>query len=54
MLVYLKDMTGLTKTVTFGSVPEKYDVQVVGKDTNQVARTLRRMYEVPVWRQEDL
>ena len=33
MLVYLKDMTGLTETVTFGSVPEKYDVQVVGKDT---------------------
>lgn len=54
MLVYLKDMTGLTKTVTFGSVPEKYDVQVVGKDTNQVARTLRKIYEVPVWRQEEL
>lgn len=54
MLVYLKDMTGLTETVTFGSVPEKYDVQVVGKDTNQVARTLRKMYEVPVWRQEEL
>ncbi|MDD6069201.1 MAG: HAD hydrolase family protein [Clostridiales bacterium] len=54
MLVYLKDMTGLTKTVTFGSVPEKYDVQVVGKDTNQVARTLRKMYEVPVWKKEKL
>lgn len=54
MLVYLKDMTGLTETVTFGSVPEKYDVQVVGKDTNQVARTLRKMYEVPVWKKEKL
>lgn len=50
MLVYLKDMTGLTKTVTFGSVPGKYDVEVIGDDTNQVARMLRKMYEIPVWR----
>lgn len=50
MLMYLKDITGLTTTVTFGSVPGKYDVQVIGEDTNQVARTLRKMYEIPVWK----
>ena len=26
MLDYLKKMTGLEKTVTFGSIPDKYDI----------------------------
>lgn len=52
MLLYLKEMTGLSKTVTFGSTQGKYDIQVTGADTNQVARTLRKMYEIPVWKRD--
>lgn len=50
MLIYLKEMTGLEKTVTFGTIEGRYDVTVKKADTNQVARMLKRMYAVPVWR----
>ena len=50
MLVYLKEMTGLEKTVTFGTIEGKYDVVTSGKDDGQVARTLRRMFEIPFWK----
>lgn len=51
MLHYLKKMVGIEKTVTFGSLDGKYDVTVKG-DTDQVARTLKKMYEVPLWRRK--
>lgn len=50
MLTYLKEMTGLEKTVTFGTIEGRYDVMVKKNDTSQVARTLRRMYEIPIWK----
>lgn len=50
MLCYLKEMTGLTQTVTFGSEEGKYDVTVKNDDTSQVATTLRQMYEQLLWR----
>lgn len=53
MLVYLKDMTGLQKTVTFGTIPGKYDVTVLGNDADQVARMLRKMYELPIWKKRE-
>lgn len=53
MLFYLKEMTGLEKTVTFGTIEGRYDITVKRNDTSQVARTLRRMYEIPVWKKQD-
>lgn len=50
MLLYLEKTTGLSKTITFGSIPGKYDILINEDDTNQVARTLRKMYKVPFWK----
>lgn len=50
MLIYLKELTGLEKTVTFGTIEGRYDIIIKKDDTGQVARTLRRMYEIPVWK----
>lgn len=44
MLDYLKTMTGLDKTVTFGSIEGKYDVTVKEGEADKVAKTLKRMY----------
>ena len=49
MIAYLKQETGLEKTVTFGSVEGKYDVLVREYDHNKVVRTLKRMYEPLRW-----
>lgn len=48
MLDYLKQETGLSKTVTFGSIEGKYDVVIDEYDNNKVAHTLKKMYE-PLW-----
>lgn len=53
MLDYLKQMTGLEKTITFGSLEEKYDVIIKDDNTDQVARTLKKMYHIPVWRKQN-
>lgn len=45
MIDYLKQMEGLEKTVTFGSIPGKYDVVVEDNDTNLVVHTLKKLYE---------
>lgn len=50
MLDYLKQETGLNKTVTFGSVEGKYDVVIDEFDNNKVAHTLKKMYEPLVWK----
>lgn len=49
MLDYLKNVTGLTKTITFGSIEGKYDVVIDKYDNNKVAHTLKRMYEPYIW-----
>lgn len=50
MLDYLKKVTGLTKTITFGSVEGKYDVVIDKYDNNKVAQTLKKMYEPLRWK----
>lgn len=45
-------MTGLEKTVTFGTIEGRYDITVKRNDTSQAAKTLRRMYEIPVWKKQ--
>ncbi|MCM1282817.1 MAG: FUSC family protein [Muribaculaceae bacterium] len=48
MIAQLKESTGLTKAVTFGTVPGAYDVVVDTGDINSVVHTLKRLYE-PLW-----
>lgn len=45
MIDYLKNMTGLTETVTFGSVEDKYDIVVNEGDSNKVVHMLKKLYE---------
>lgn len=45
MMDYLKNLLGLEKIVTFGSVEGKYDVVVKSGDTNRVVHMLKKMYE---------
>ena len=45
MIAYLKEMLELDKTVTFGSIPGKYDKVVESGDTNQVVNMLKKLYE---------
>lgn len=42
---YLKEMLGLEKTITFGSVEGCYDVVVGPGDTNKVVHELKKKYE---------
>ena len=53
MAMYLRDKTGLRKTLTFGSIQGKYDIVVKNNDGNQVVRTLERVYEPYFWERED-
>lgn len=45
MIAYLKEILKLEKTVTFGSIPGKYDKVVDSGDTNQVVSMLKKLYE---------
>lgn len=45
MIAYLKEMLHIEKTVTFGSIPDHYDVVVRPGDTNQVVHSMRKLYE---------
>lgn len=42
---YLKEMLGLEKTITFGSIEGQYDVVVGQGDTNKVVHELKKRYE---------
>lgn len=42
---YLKEMLGLEKTITFGSIEGRYDVVVELGDTNKVVHELKKKYE---------
>jgi hypothetical protein len=45
MANYLKEMLGIQETVTFGSIPGRYDVVVAPGDTNKVVQELKKRYE---------
>lgn len=45
MVSYLKEKTGLSKTVTFGTIEGRYDVVVKNGDINNTVHTLKRLYE---------
>lgn len=45
MLDYLKNEIGIEKVVSFGTIPNKYDVLIEPGDMNQVVRVIKKMYE---------
>lgn len=45
MIAYLKDYTGIQKTLSFGSIEGKYDITVHPNEHDIVARTLEKVYE---------
>lgn len=49
MIGYLKQMLHLEKTMTFGTIPGRYDEMVEPGDVNQVVHTLKRKYEPIKW-----
>ena len=49
MIAYLKQETGASQIVTFGSIAGKYDVVIHEYDNNKVAKTLKKMYEPLLW-----
>ena len=52
MIAYLREETGLSHIVTFGSIEGKYDILVKECDHNKVVKTLKRMYEPLLWEPE--
>ncbi len=52
MLDYLKQTTGLIKTVTFGTIEGQYDVHVQEDNANEVVRRVRKMYEPFIMRKK--
>lgn len=49
MIWYLKQMLKTEKTVTFGSIPGRYDKVVEPGDMNQVVHDLKKQYEPLKW-----
>ncbi len=49
MIAYLKEITGLQKTLTFGSIEGKYDVLIRSGQEDVVAHTLERVYEPTIF-----
>lgn len=49
MMEYLKGYLGIEKTLTFGSIPDKYDIVVRENESNVVANTLEKVYEPVFW-----
>ena len=45
MLAYLKNYSGLTDTMTFGTVIGKYDVVIRENDFNEMVKRVRKAYE---------
>lgn len=42
---YLKQMTNMENTITFGTIPGQYDVLVKEGDSNQVVHRMKRYFE---------
>ena len=38
-------ISDVNKIITFGSVPGKYDILISSNNSNQVVRTLKKLYE---------
>lgn len=45
MIEYFKRLLGVQKTITFGTIPEKYDYVVEEGNTNEVVHTLKKLFE---------
>lgn len=45
MLLYLKDKYSIEKTITFGTIPGRYDVLVSNDSFNEMVRQVRKKYE---------
>lgn len=50
MLAYLKKISGIEKSVSFGTIPDHYDVFIHEDDANEVVRQVRKLYEPPIIR----
>lgn len=48
MLDYLKTRLDIEKTITFGTIPEKYTYTIAPGDTNAVVKQMKKEYE-PLW-----
>ncbi len=53
MLAVLKERLGREKTVTFGSIPGKYDVFVENPGKNTMVKQLKKLFEPYVWSKKD-
>ena len=45
MIQYLKEQLGIEKTVTFGSIPDRYDIVIEPGDSEKTVHMLKKMYE---------
>lgn len=45
MTAYLMEQLSVKKTITFGTIPDRYDVFIDTKDVNRVIREVRKKYE---------
>lgn len=45
MIEYLKQRLNIDQVITFGSIPERYDVIVTDGNMNQVVKQLKKLYE---------
>ncbi len=52
MLSELKVITGLEKTITFGTVPGKYDILVQDSNQNTVVKRMKEIYEPFIWKKK--
>lgn len=49
MVRYLLRYVPAENVVTFGTVADKYDVQIDEQDPDQVVKVIKKLYEVPIW-----
>lgn len=45
MIAYLTEQLSIEKTITFGTIPGRYDVHIDTEDANKVIREVRKKYE---------
>ena len=45
MLLYFKEKYNIKKIMSFGTVPDKYDVLIGENNFNEMVRVVRRKYE---------
>ena len=45
MIEYLKQRLNIDQVITFGSIPERYDVIVTDGNMNRVVKQLKKLYE---------